>query len=160
MVLLRDVFCSADDVPSELLSQTSAAARRCGLGEGLFEVLVANLSVVLVNRRDRVVARVDVPGRCELPVEDLIALAVAVADVGAPVIGPLNGEAHELPSGWRVTFWPLAEPVSALSAVEAGALLAHMHSCSIPPQAPLGVPPLHAHRRDLEGLAVLSLGRP
>ena len=106
---------------------------------------------MLVNRRDRVVARMDVPGRCELPVEDRIVLAVAVADVDAPMIRPLSGEAHELPSGWCVTFWPLAEPVSALSAVEAGALLADLHSCSIPPQAPLGVPPLHVHRRDLEG---------
>ena len=150
VVLLGDVFYSADDVPSELLSQTSAAALCCGFGEGSFEVLWAALSVVLVNRRDRVVARVDVPGRYELPVEELIVLAVAVANVGAPVIGPLSGEAHKLSSDRWVTFWPLAEPASMVSSAEAGALLAHMHSCTIPPQTPLGVPPLHVHRRDPE----------
>ena len=79
-------------------------------------MLWAALSVVLVNRRDRVVARVDVPGRYELPVEELIVLAVAVADVGAPLIGPLSGEGHKLSSGRWVTFWPLAEPASMASA--------------------------------------------
>ena len=144
--------------PAEIDSiarEVSQVADRLGFGSGRYQLIRSGSNLVLGNDRDRVLARI--------PTEyiDLVALAgrlsacPALVPAGAPVLPPLHREVVRLPSGHRVTFWPLAEADVSVDGRDLARLAIGCHQISAPSQLPVWQPRIRVPDR----LAQLEAGR-